>query len=148
MKTKLMTAFFIAIVSTSFFACNPDEEVEIIPTSFTFYGTVTDNQNSAALSNIKIAITNSYSVNENGVTKTRVDTIFKGTSDQTGNYSLKFTALPPHDYKITTQDISGNYQTTETPIVIDAINWDRKASDVNGGKVSKKIDIKLLKRAI
>ena len=148
MKTKLMSTFFIAVCLTSFSGCNPDEEVEIIPTNFTFNGTVTDTQSSTAITNVHLAITNSYQIIENGITKTKVDTIIKGASNQDGSYSLKFNALPPNDYKITAQDISGNYQTTETPIVIEAINWERKASDVNGGKVSKKIDLKLQKKGV
>ena len=53
-------------------------------------------------------------------------------------------------FKLSASDVdadkNGIYNDREVTVLIESINWERKASDVNGGRVTKTQNIKLMAR--
>jgi len=142
---------FIA-VSSIFICCNTNNEIGTANTMFIISGTVTDSISNAPINNIKLVLTKSYPITSGGISSIKTDTVFKGVSDAVGAYKFQFYTLPPNDmiFKLNVSDIDGNsngsYNDREVTVLIESINWERKASDVNGGRVSKTQNVKLLSK--
>lgn len=156
MKKKILLhlfkAFAFIVVSGTFISCNTNNEIGTATTMFVISGTVTDSISNAPINNIKLVLTKSYPITSGGISSVKTDTLFKGFSDALGAYKFQFYTLPPNDmtFKLNASDIDGSgngtYNNREVPVVIESFNWDRKASDVNGGKVTKTQNIKLMSR--
>ena len=119
---------------------------------FVISGTVTDSASNNPINNIKLVLTKSYPVTSAGTSSIKTDTVFKGLSDALGAYKFQFNTLPPSDmtFKLSASDVdadkNGIYNDREVAVLIESINWERKASDVNGGRVTKTQNIKLMAR--
>jgi len=157
MKKKILlhlckAAFALIVVSGTFISCNTNNEIGTANTMFIISGTVTDSISNAPINNIKLVLTKSYPITSGGISSVKTDTLFKGFSDALGAYKFQFYTLPPNDmtFKLNASDIDGSgngtYNSREVPVVIESFNWDRKASDVNGGRVTKTQNIKLMAR--
>ncbi|HEY5507924.1 MAG TPA: radical SAM-associated putative lipoprotein [Paludibacter sp.] len=149
---NLSKAFTIIVVSSIFISCNTNNGIGTASTNFTISGTVTDSISNAPINNIKLVLTKSYPVTSAGISSIKTDTVFKGFSDAVGAYKFQFYTLPPNDmtFKLNASDIddssNGTYNDRNVSVLIESYNWDRKASDVNGGKVSKTQNVKLLSK--
>lgn len=156
MKKKILLhlckAFALIVVSGIFTSCNTNNEIGTASTNFTISGTVTDSTSNAPISSINLVLTKSYPITSGGISSIKTDTVFKGISDALGAYKFQFLTLPPNDmtFKLSASDIDGNqngtYNDRNVTVLIEPFNWDRKASDVNGGRVTKTQNIKLMQR--
>ena len=148
----LSRAFAFIAVSGIFISCNTNNEIGTATTMFVISGTVTDSINNTPISNIKLVLTKSYPVTSAGINTIKTDTVFSGLSDASGTYKFQFLTLPPNDmtFKLKASDIddsnNGTYNYREVTVLIESYNWERKASDVNGGRVTKTQNIKLMSR--
>lgn len=148
----LSKVFALIVASGIFISCNTNNEIGTATTMFVISGTVTDSITSLPINNIKLVLTKSYAVTNGGVNAIKTDTVFSGFSDATGGYKLQFYTLPPNDmtFKLKALDTDGSTNGTfndrEVTVVIESFNWDRKASDVNGGRVTKTQNVKLLSK--
>lgn len=119
---------------------------------FVISGTVTDSVSSLPINGIKLVLTKSYPITSAGISSVKTDTVFKGFSDALGTYKFQFLTLPPNDmtFKLNASDIdaanNGSYNDREVTVLIESFNWDRKASDVSGGRVTKTQNVKLLSK--
>ncbi len=144
---KVLTLFFI---SSIFISCNTNNEIGIATTMFIISGTITDSISSHPINNVKLVLTKSTPITVGGINSIKTDTVFDGFSDASGAYKFQFYALPPNDmtFKLKASDVDGSSNGTfhdkDVTVLIEAINWDRKTSDVTGGRVTKKQDVKLL----
>jgi len=144
--------FGFIVVSSIFISCNTNNEIGTASTNFTISGTVTDSISSLPINGIKLVLTKSYPITSGGISSIKTDTVFKGFSDAVGAYKFQFYTLPPNDmtFKLNVSDIDGNsngtYNDRNVSVLIESYNWDRKASDVNGGRVSKTQNVKLLSK--
>ena len=149
---NLSKVFALIVISSIFVSCNTNNEIGTATTMFVISGTVTDSISSLPINNIKLVLTKSYSVTNGGISSIKTDTLFSGLSDALGAYKFQFQTLPPNDmtFKLRASDIDGNnngmFNEREVTVLIESFNWDRKASDVNGGRVTKTQNIKLLKK--
>jgi len=150
---NLSKAFTIIVVSSIFISCNTNNEIGIATTMFVISGTVTDSISSLPINNIKLVLTKSYAITSGGINSIKTDTVFSGLSDALGAYKFQFQTLPPNDmtFKLKALDLNrssngGAYNDREITVQIESFNWDRKASDVSGGKVTKTQNIKLLQK--
>jgi putative lipoprotein (rSAM/lipoprotein system) len=156
MKKKILLhlckVFTLIVASVIFISCNTNNEIGTATTLFVISGTVTDSVSSNPISNIKLVLTKSYPITSAGISSIKTDTVFKGLSDALGAYKFQFYTLPPNDmtFKLNASDVDGNgngsYNDREVTVLIESINWERKASDVNGGRVSKTQNVKLLSK--
>jgi putative lipoprotein (rSAM/lipoprotein system) len=156
MKKKILLhlskVFTLVVASVLFISCNTNNEIGTSNTMFVISGTVTDSVGSTAISNIKLVLTKSYPITSAGISSVKTDTVFKGFSDALGTYKFQFYTLPPNDmtFKLNASDIDGNqngtYNDRNVTVLIESFNWDRKASDVNGGRVTKTQNVKLLSK--
>jgi putative lipoprotein (rSAM/lipoprotein system) len=156
MKKKILLhlskVFTFIVVSSIFICCNTSNEIGTATTMFVISGTVTDSISNAPINNINLVLTKSYPIAGGGISSIKTDTLFKGTSDALGAYKFQFLTLPPNDmtFKLSASDIDGNkngtYNDRNVTVLIESYNWDRKASDVNGGRVTKTQNIKLLSK--
>ena len=151
-QKNLSRVFGLIVISSIFIACNTNNEIGTATTMFIISGTVTDSITSLPINNIKLVLTKSYPITSGGISSIKTDTVFKGSSDAVGAYKFQFYTLPPNDmiFKLNVSDIDGNsngsYNDREVTVLIESINWERKASDVNGGRVSKTQNVKLLSK--
>lgn len=156
MKKKILLhlskVFTLIVASVLFISCNTNNEIGTSNTMFVISGTVTDSVGSTPISNIKLVLTKSYPITSAGISSVKTDTVFKGFSDALGTYKFQFYTLPPNDmtFKLNASDIDGNqngtYNDRNVTVLIESFNWDRKASDVNGGRVTKTQNVKLLSK--
>jgi putative lipoprotein (rSAM/lipoprotein system) len=148
----LCKAFALIVVSGIFTSCNTNNEIGTSTTMFVISGAVTDSISNVPINNINLVLTKSYPITGGGVNSIKTDTVFKGISDALGAYKFQFLTLPPNDmtFKLSASDIDGNkngtYNDRNVTVLIESFNWDRKASDVNGGRVTKTQNIKLMPR--
>lgn len=156
MKKKILLhlskVFTLIVASGIFISCNTNNEIGTATTMFVISGTVTDSASNNLINNIKLVLTKSYPITNGGISSVKTDTVFKGFSDALGTYKFQFSTLPPNDmtFKLNASDIdaanNGSYNDREVTVLIESINWDRKASDVNGGRVTKTQHVKLLSK--
>ena len=152
MLLHLSKVFSLMVVTGIFISCNTNNEIGTSNTMFVISGTVTDSISSLPINGIKLVLTKSYPITSGGISSIKTDTVFKGSSDAVGAYKFQFYTLPPNDmiFKLNVSDIDGNsngsYNDREVTVLIESINWERKASDVNGGRVSKTQNVKLLSK--
>jgi len=156
MKKKILLhlskVFALIVISSIFISCNTNNEIGTATTMFVISGTVTDSVSSNPINNIKLVLTKSYPITSGGISSIKTDTVFKGFSDALGAYKFQFYTLPPNDmtFKLMASDIdsnqNGTYNDSDVTVLIESYNWDRKASDVNGGRVSKTQNVKLLSK--
>lgn len=156
MKKKILfhlcKAFAFIVASGIFISCNTNNEIGPGATMFVISGTVTDSTSNNPINNIKLVLTKSYPVTSAGTSSIKTDTVFKGFSDALGAYKFQFYTLPPNDmtFKLSASDVdadkNGIYNDREVAVLIESINWERKASDVNGGRVTKTQNVKLMAR--
>lgn len=148
----LCKAFALIVVSGIIISCNTNNEIDTSTTMFIIGGTVTDSISVLPINGIKLVLTKSYPITSGGVSSVKTDTVFKGISDALGTYKFQFLTLPPNDmtFKLSASDIDGNqngtYNDRNVTVLIESFNWDRKASDVNGGRVKKIQNVKLMSR--
>jgi len=151
-QKNLSRIFSLIVISSIFIACNTNNEIGTATTMFIISGTVTDSTTNNPINDIKLVLTKSYPITSAGINSIKTDTVFSGSSDATGAYKLQFLTLPPNDmtFKLKAIDVdnsnNGSYNDREVTVLIESVNWERKASDVNGGRVSKTQNIKLLSR--
>jgi len=152
MLLHLSKVFSLMVVTGIFISCNTNNEIGTSNTMFVISGTVTDSISSLPINGIKLILTKSYPITGGGISSIKTDTVFKGVSDAVGAYKFQFYTLPPNDmtFKLSASDIDGSsngaYSDRDVTVLIEAINWERKASDVNGGRVSKTQNVKLLSK--
>jgi len=152
MLLHLSKVFSLMVVTGIFISCNTNNEIGTSNTMFVISGTVTDSISSLPINGIKLILTKSYPITSGGISSIKTDTVFKGVSDAVGAYKFQFYTLPPNDmtFKLSASDIDGSsngaYSDRDVTVLIEAINWERKASDVNGGRVSKTQNVKLLSK--
>jgi len=152
MLLHLSKVFSLMVVTGIFISCNTNNEIGTSNTMFVISGTVTDSISSLPINGIKLVLTKSYPITTGGISSIKTDTVFKGVSDAVGAYKFQFYTLPPNDmtFKLSASDIDGSsngaYSDRDVTVLIEAINWERKASDVNGGRVSKTQNVKLLSK--
>ena len=152
MLLHLSKVFSLMVVTGIFISCNTNNEIGTSNTMFVISGTVTDSISSLPINGIKLVLTKSYPITSGGISSIKTDTVFKGSSDAVGAYKFQFYTLPPNDmtFKLSASDIDGSsngaYSDRDVTVLIEAINWERKASDVNGGRVSKTQNVKLLSK--
>ena len=151
-QKNLSTVFGLIFISSLFIACNTNNEIGTATTMFIISGTVTDSTTNNPINEIKLVLTKSYPITSAGISSIKTDTVFKGFSDALGAYKFQFYTLPPNDmtFKLKATDVdnsnNGTYNDREVTVLIESVNWERKASDVNGGRVSKTQNIKLLSK--
>jgi putative lipoprotein (rSAM/lipoprotein system) len=156
MKKKILlhlsTVFSLMVVLGIFTSCNTNNEIGTSNTMFVISGTVTDSISSLPINGIKLVLTKSHPITSAGISSIKTDTVFSGFSDASGTYKFQFYTLPPNDmtFKLNASDIDGNqngvYNDRNVTVLIESFNWDRKASDVNGGRVTKTQNVKLMPR--
>jgi putative lipoprotein (rSAM/lipoprotein system) len=156
MKKKILLhlskVFTLIVASVIFISCNTNNEIGTSNTMFVISGTVTDSVSSLPINGIKLVLTKSYPITSAGISSVKTDTVFKGFSDALGTYKFQFLTLPPNDmtFKLNASDIdaanNGSYNDREVTVLIESFNWDRKASDVSGGRVTKTQNVKLLSK--
>ncbi|MBV5281780.1 MAG: radical SAM-associated putative lipoprotein [Paludibacter sp.] len=156
MKKKILLhlskVFTLIVASVIFISCNTNNEIGTSNTMFVISGTVTDSVSSLPINGIKLVLTKSYPITSAGISSIKIDTVFKGFSDALGTYKFQFLTLPPNDmtFKLNASDIdaanNGSYNDREVTVLIESFNWDRKASDVSGGRVTKTQNVKLLSK--
>ena len=156
MKKKILLhlckVFALIVVSGTFVSCNTNNEIGTANTMFIVSGTVTDSISSLPINGIKLVLTKSYPITSAGISSIKTDTVFKGFSDAAGAYKFQFLTLPPNDmtFKLNVSDTDGSnngtYNDRNVTVLIESFNWDRKASDVNGGRVTKTQNVKLLSK--
>lgn len=148
----LSKVFALIVASGIFISCNTNNEIGTATTMFVISGTVTDSASNNPINNIKLVLTKSYPITSAGISSVKTDTVFKGFSDALGAYKFQFLTLPPNDmtFKLNASDIdagnNGTYNDREVTVLIASFNWERKASDVSGGRVTKTQNVKLLSR--
>lgn len=152
MLLHLSKVFSLMVVTGIFISCNTNNEIGTSNTMFVISGTVTDSISSLPINGIKLVLTKSYPITSGGISSIKTDTVFKGVSDAVGAYKFQFYTLPPNDmtFKLNASDIDGSsngaYNDRVVTVLIESFNWDRKASDVNGGRVTKTQNVKLLSK--
>ncbi len=151
-QKNLSTVFGLIFISSLFIACNTNNEIGTATTMFIISGTVTDSTTNNPINEIKLVLTKSYPITSAGISSIKTDTVFKGFSDALGAYKFQFYTLPPNDmtFKLSASDVdadkNGIYNDREVTVLIESINWERKASAVNGGRVTKTQNVKLMAR--
>ena len=151
-QKNLSTVFGLIFISSLFIACNTNNEIGTATTMFIISGTVTDSTTNNPINEIKLVLTKSYPITSAGISSIKTDTVFKGFSDALGAYKFQFYTLPPNDmtFKLSASDVdadkNGIYNDREVAVLIESINWERKASDVNRGRVTKTQNVKLMAR--
>ena len=152
MLLHLSKVFSLMVVTGIFISCNTNNEIGTSNTMFVISGTVIDSISSLPINGIKLILTKSYPITSGGISSIKTDTVFKGVSDAVGAYKFQFYTLPPNDmtFKLNASDIDGSsngaYSDRDVTVLIESFNWDRKASDVSGGRVTKTQNVKLLSK--